>query len=127
MMQYYLLNRNKGTQPAKRHIDVCKVTLTTLSTKYPTNNILLILSNIGTCVLDKANRNKFIFSVNAVITILMNLNIVRYVGGELNACYNAVDRHVESGKGSKIALIHDSPLTGTVRRVSYADLLDKVN
>lgn len=82
-------------------------------------------------VLDKANRNKFMYSVNAMkqfdYNFNENLNIVRYVGGELNACYNAVDRHVESGKGSKIALIHDSPLTGTVRRVTYADLLDKVN
>ncbi|KAK5639475.1 hypothetical protein RI129_011967 [Pyrocoelia pectoralis] len=50
-----------------------------------------------------------------------------FVGGELNACYNAVDRHVESGKGDKIALIHDSPLTNTVRRVTYAELLNKVS
>ncbi|XP_022915542.1 acyl-CoA synthetase short-chain family member 3, mitochondrial [Onthophagus taurus] len=50
-----------------------------------------------------------------------------FVGGELNACYNAVDRHVESGKGSKVALIHDSPLTQTIRKVTYAELLDKVS
>lgn len=50
----------------------------------------------------------------------------RFVGGELNACYNAVDRHVEAGKGSKIAIIHDSPLTATVRKISYAELLDQV-
>lgn len=50
----------------------------------------------------------------------------RFVGGELNACYNAVDRHVEAGKGSKIAIIHDSPLTGTIRKISYAELLDQV-
>lgn len=50
----------------------------------------------------------------------------RFVGGELNACYNAVDRHVEAGKGSKVALIHDSPLTNTIRRISYAELLDQV-
>lgn len=48
------------------------------------------------------------------------------MGGELNACYNAVDRHVEAGKGSKVAIIHDSPLTATVRKISYAELLDQV-
>ncbi|XP_017781697.1 PREDICTED: acyl-CoA synthetase short-chain family member 3, mitochondrial isoform X2 [Nicrophorus vespilloides] len=50
-----------------------------------------------------------------------------FVGGELNACYNAVDRHVEAGKGSKVALIHDSPLTKTVRKITYAELLDQVS
>ncbi|GLV39394.1 uncharacterized protein CBL_13273 [Carabus blaptoides fortunei] len=50
-----------------------------------------------------------------------------FVGGELNACYNAVDRHVECGKGSKIALIHDSPLTKTIRKLTYAELLDKTS
>ncbi|KAF5306039.1 hypothetical protein FQR65_LT00754 [Abscondita terminalis] len=50
-----------------------------------------------------------------------------FVGGELNACYNAVDRHVENGKGSKIALIHDSPLTNTVRKVTYTELLNTVS
>lgn len=51
----------------------------------------------------------------------------RYVGGELNACYNAVDRHVEAGNGNKIAIIHDSPFTATVQKVSYGKLLDKVS
>ncbi|KAK4872012.1 hypothetical protein RN001_016136 [Aquatica leii] len=50
-----------------------------------------------------------------------------FVGGELNACYNAVDRHVENGKGSKIALIHDSPLTNTVQKTTYTELLDNVS
>ncbi|KAJ3640039.1 hypothetical protein Zmor_003359 [Zophobas morio] len=50
-----------------------------------------------------------------------------FVGGEINACYNAVDRHVEAGKGSKVALIHDSPLTNSVRKITYAELLDQVS
>lgn len=50
-----------------------------------------------------------------------------YVGGEINACYNAVDRHVEAGRGSKVALIHDSPLTKTIKRITYAELLDKTS
>jgi propionyl-CoA synthetase len=51
----------------------------------------------------------------------------RFAGGELNACYNAVDRHVEAGGGSKVALIHDSPLTKTVKKITYAELLDQVS
>ncbi|KNC26844.1 hypothetical protein FF38_13006 [Lucilia cuprina] len=49
-----------------------------------------------------------------------------YVGGYLNACYNAVDRHVKQGKGSKVAIIHDSPLTNTVRHVTYQELYDEI-
>ena len=37
-------------------------------------------------------------------------------GRELNTCYNALDLHVESGRGDQPALIHDSPVTGTKRR-----------
>ncbi|KAF6205389.1 hypothetical protein GE061_019560 [Apolygus lucorum] len=50
-----------------------------------------------------------------------------YVGGELNACYNAVDRHVLAGKGNKVALIHDSPLSNTVRKVTYGELHEKAS
>jgi propionyl-CoA synthetase len=51
-----------------------------------------------------------------------------FVGAECNTCYNAVDRHVESGRGEQAALIYDSPVTGnTVRTYTYADLLDEVS
>jgi propionyl-CoA synthetase len=49
-----------------------------------------------------------------------------FVGGELNTCYNAVDRHVDSGNGSRIALIYDSPVTGTITQCTYKELLNKV-
>ena len=49
-----------------------------------------------------------------------------FVGGELNTCWNALDRHVASGRGGQVALIHDSPLTGSVRSFTYADLLHRV-
>ncbi|MFI9591556.1 propionyl-CoA synthetase [Nonomuraea sp. NPDC052265] len=46
--------------------------------------------------------------------------------GRLNTCHNAVDRHVAAGRGGQAALIHDSPVTGTVRSITYAELLDEV-
>ena len=49
-----------------------------------------------------------------------------FVGGELNTCYNAVDRHVEAGRGEQTAIIHDSPITGAKRKISYAELQDQV-
>ena len=49
-----------------------------------------------------------------------------FVGGELNTCYNCVDRHVEQGRGDRTALIHDSPVTGTKRVFTYAGLRDEI-
>jgi len=49
-----------------------------------------------------------------------------FVGGETNTCFNAVDRHVEAGRGDQAALIYDSPVTGTVATYSYAELQDRV-
>jgi propionyl-CoA synthetase len=44
----------------------------------------------------------------------------------LNTCFNALDRHVAGGRGDQIALIYDSPVTGTVQRFTYAELLERV-
>lgn len=46
--------------------------------------------------------------------------------GELNACHNALDRHVEAGHGERLALIYDSPVTDTKQRFSYRELRDRV-
>ena len=46
--------------------------------------------------------------------------------GELNTCFNAVDRHVEEGRGTQAALIYDSPVTGTTSTLTYAQLRDDV-
>ena len=47
--------------------------------------------------------------------------------GECNTCYNAVDRHVESGRGDQAALIYDSPVTETKRTYSYRELQAEVS
>ncbi|SOH94121.1 propionyl-CoA synthetase [Monaibacterium marinum] len=44
-----------------------------------------------------------------------------------NTCYNCIDRHVEAGRGTQIAIIYDSPVTNVVEHISYADLLDRVS
>ena len=49
-----------------------------------------------------------------------------FADGEINACFNALDVHVSDGRGDQLALIHDSPITGTQRKFSYAELLDLV-
>lgn len=42
--------------------------------------------------------------------------------GELNTCYNAVDRHIEAGRGDQTAIIYDSAMLGTRQEISYAEL-----
>ncbi|CCQ74323.1 propionyl-CoA synthetase [Magnetospira sp. QH-2] len=49
-----------------------------------------------------------------------------FAGGEMNTCYNAVDRHVEEGRGEQAAIIYDSPITDTKRTITYAELQNQV-
>ena len=49
-----------------------------------------------------------------------------FVGGRLNTCYNAVDLHVDRGRGKQLALIYDSPVTSTIRTFTYAGLQDEI-
>ncbi|MEZ4526614.1 MAG: propionyl-CoA synthetase [Desulfobacterales bacterium] len=49
-----------------------------------------------------------------------------FTGGEINTCYNALDLHIERGRGDKIALIYDSPVTNTIKKYTYAQLRDEV-
>ena len=46
--------------------------------------------------------------------------------GRLNVCHNALDRHVDAGRGEQAALIYDSPVTETQRTYTYAALRDEV-
>ncbi len=47
-----------------------------------------------------------------------------FAGGELNTCYNALDRHADGGRGDQPALIYDSPVTDSKRTYTYSELRD---
>ncbi len=49
-----------------------------------------------------------------------------YADAKVNGCYNAVDRHVENGRADQAAIIHDSPITGTKEKITYAELQTRV-
>jgi propionyl-CoA synthetase len=49
-----------------------------------------------------------------------------FAGGVLNTCYNALDVHIDRGRGKQPALIYDSPVTGTARAFTYFELRDAV-
>jgi acetyl-CoA synthetase len=48
-----------------------------------------------------------------------------FVGGQLNVSYNCLDRHVEAGRGDKVAFYWEGE-PGDSRVLTYADLLDEV-
>ncbi|MGB0439141.1 MAG: propionate-CoA ligase PrpE [Paracoccaceae bacterium] len=49
-----------------------------------------------------------------------------FADGTTNTCWNAVDRHVEAGRGEQTAIIYDSPITQTKRAISYVELRNRV-
>ena len=48
-----------------------------------------------------------------------------FIGGKLNVSYNCLDRHVEAGRGDKVAY-HWEGEPGDTRTITYADLLAEV-
>jgi len=49
-----------------------------------------------------------------------------FTGGRINTCYNALDYHIDQGRGENLALIYDSPVTDTIRKYTYTGLRDEV-
>ncbi len=49
-----------------------------------------------------------------------------FIDGELNTCYNAIDYHIEQGRGEQVAIIYDSPVTGKVQKITYKEFRDEV-
>lgn len=44
----------------------------------------------------------------------------------MNMCYNCLDRHVIAGRGDRTAMIFDSPVTDTIKHITYQDILGDV-
>ncbi len=49
-----------------------------------------------------------------------------FTGAVCNTCHNALDRHVDGGRAEQPALIYDSPVTDTIRSITYRELRDRV-
>ncbi|MEM7196332.1 MAG: propionyl-CoA synthetase [Pseudomonadota bacterium] len=49
-----------------------------------------------------------------------------FTGGTTNVCYNAVDLHVEQGRGDQLAIIHDSAITDSQQKITYRELQQRV-
>lgn len=49
-----------------------------------------------------------------------------FTDAQVNACWNAVDRHVLAGRGNQLAIIHDSPVTHLRKGITYKELQTRV-
>ena len=49
-----------------------------------------------------------------------------FVGGKLNVSYNCIDRHIEAGKGDKVAIIWEADEPGEIRKFTYKQLKEEV-
>src|SRR5688572_26215916 len=49
-----------------------------------------------------------------------------FADGVCNTCWNAVDRHVQSGRAEQTAIIYDSPVTDTCETITYAELKSRI-
>ncbi|WP_337661333.1 AMP-binding protein [Erythrobacter sp. Alg231-14] len=63
---------------------------------------------------------------NFPTTALEHEDAAWFAGGTLNICHNAIDRHVDAGRGDDPALIFESPVTGNQETYSFADLQSEV-
>ena len=50
-----------------------------------------------------------------------------FADGVLNTCHNALDRHVAAGRGAQTAILYDSPVTGVIQHISYAQMLARTS
>ena len=48
-----------------------------------------------------------------------------FAGARLNTCWNALDRHVVAGHGERVALIWDSPVTGSIEHFTYRKMRER--
>ena len=49
-----------------------------------------------------------------------------FSGGMMNTCYNALDRHIERGRGKQAAILYDSPVTDTIQTITFQELQESV-
>jgi len=54
-------------------------------------------------------------------------DIAWFVGGKLNLCFNAVDRHVLNGKGNQVGMIWEGDEPNDIRKITYQEMMNKIS
>jgi propionyl-CoA synthetase len=75
---------------------------------------------------EQANAIKWFKKPTTILSKDQNEYPLWFADGELNACFLALDKHIEDGFGDNIAIIYDSPVTQTVKKYTYNEVKTEV-
>lgn len=75
---------------------------------------------------EQANQIEWHKKPSKILTTDENNYPLWFADGELNACYLALDKHIQDGFGDNIAIIYDSPVTQTVKKYTYNEVKTEV-
>ena len=75
---------------------------------------------------EQANAIKWFKKPTTILSKDQNEYPLWFADGELNACYLALDKHIEDGFGDNVAIIYDSPVTQTVKKYTYNEVKTEV-
>lgn len=75
---------------------------------------------------EQANAIKWFKKPTTILSKDQNEYPLWFADGELNACYLALDKHIEEGFGDNVAIIYDSPVTQTVKKYTYNEVKTEV-
>jgi len=76
--------------------------------------------------LKQANEIKWFKKPSIILSKDQNEYPLWFADGELNACFLALDKHIEDGFGDNVAIIYDSPVTQTVKKYTYNEVKTEV-
>lgn len=75
---------------------------------------------------EQANAIQWFKKPTTILSKNQNEYPLWFADGELNACYLALDKHIEEGFGDNVAIIYDSPVTQTVKKYTYNEVKTEV-
>ena len=75
---------------------------------------------------DQANQLEWYNQPSNILSTDKNGYPLWFTDGNLNACYLAVDKHIQDGYGEQVAIIYDSPVTQTVKKYTFNEVKTEV-
>lgn len=75
---------------------------------------------------DQANQLEWYNQPSNILSTDKNGYPLWFTDGNLNACYLAVDKHIQDGFGEQVAIIYDSPVTQTVKKYTFNEVKTEV-
>ena len=75
---------------------------------------------------EQANKLEWYNQPSNILSTDKNGYPLWFADGELNACYLALDKHIQEGYGDQTAIIYDSPVTQTVKKYTFNEVKTEV-